>query len=96
MNIAGFDKLTYDQVRTIDNHWNLGSESKRDVDGITMGSGYAVNNARYKGDQHGLMFFDTNKPKLTRSLIYMFTDPETWKKYQRQMQVMEAIIFDTT
>jgi hypothetical protein len=91
MDIANFDKNTYDYIQTVDKQWELRVDPEPTENGINLYMGYQVNKAWYKDNECKIMLTYNKSMKNPKAVLYQFTEAENWNRYNRQMQVMEAV-----
>lgn len=90
MNVAGFDKNTYDYIQTVDKQWQLRMEPKKSEYGLDLIFGYHKDQVWYKDDECRLMLSYDRRDKSQKGIMYQFTDTDNWQRYNRQMLLMDA------
>jgi hypothetical protein len=96
MDAVDYDKSTYEYLQTIDKQWQIRLPPQKDASGYMLVLGYRKDNAWYKDEEYTIMLTNDLKAKSSRALVYQFTDADNWKRYNRQMQLMEAVPLMTT
>lgn len=90
MDIANFDKNTYDYIQTIDKQWELRIPPQRNENGVDLLMGYHDDKVWYKDNELKIILSYDKKLKGSKSVLYQFTDRNIWLRYNRQMEVMNA------
>ena len=95
MEAPGSAKQTYEYIQTVDKSWQPRLDPQRDNGGLVLLFGYAKDKVWYKDEQHRLMLIYDPNVAAPKVLIYTFTDLESWKRYNQQLQLMEARLIKT-
>lgn len=95
MNSPAYASQTYDYLQTVDKAWQPRMEPMKENGGLTLLFAYAKDKVWYKDEQHRLfMMYDPNKSP-SKCIFYTFTDLESWKIYNQQLQQMNARLVKT-
>jgi hypothetical protein len=90
MDIKGFDKNTYDYIQTVDKQWELRIPPQRNDNGVELLMGYYKDKVWYKDEECKLMLTLDRSMKSPKGIMYQFTEFDTWQRFKRQMQIMNA------
>jgi hypothetical protein len=91
MDVKGYDKNTYDYIKTIDAHWGLRLDPQIDANGLMLLMGYYKDNAWYNDEECRIMLSFDKTQRSPKSVMYVFADSETWTIYNAQMITMNAV-----
>lgn len=91
MNDPHCDKNTYDYLMTVDKNWALQTKPTLDKAGFTMLLGYSKDGKSwYQPEEcHIMVSLEVGQPN-KKSILYGFTEVDTWNEYNKQMLLMNA------
>jgi hypothetical protein len=95
MDVTGYDKNTYDYIQTLDKQWQLRATPEKTEHGLMLTFGYYKDKVWYKDEEYHLMLDNDKNEKVPKSLMFQFTDYDSWKRYNRQMALMDAVSLQT-
>ena len=90
MDVKDYDRNTWDYIQTVDKQWQLRMIPQKTDHSFQLFLGYYKDKVWYKDEEYGLMLDYDAKEKVPKSVTYQFTDYDSWKRYNRQMALMDA------
>jgi hypothetical protein len=86
-----FNKNTYKYLATVDKRWVPQAAPTINDKGYTMVLGYAKEDKKWFQPGECLMMFTIDRGTLKKSILYQFTEQDTWLEYKKQMELMNAV-----